>query len=276
MRKKLAAAFSQNRQGRSNDGAEVTCQEDSGRAEWNTFFAEVKDVYARRESMNHSLRADTKKHVRPIWVEAATEAMGCPPSRGKMLQLLRSTADVSQPEMCGALRWLLHLHPAASADQLEGAVAVLDMVARLNLQRHFPEECAVVRPKFDEVLLQLHACPTSPPLDTLQWLEKHEKLWPLVLPEARVRKICSAGRSGAWAAAAHEIRAVVEGSMLGRRLFLGALKAIPEDVRTEFKPAGKACPAAKRHAMGSTSSQARGKTAKAIKEYSCTCRDEES
>ena len=119
------------------------------------YYNKLRSMYVDKQSVQGKLQPDPALEVQPGLLHAAAVAMRHPPCRSHMVQLLERALSLNQAEVCGIFRWTLTLHPAGSADQLEACKSVVACAARLKLQASLPKETALMRDKFDEILLQV-------------------------------------------------------------------------------------------------------------------------
>ena len=85
---------------------------------------------------------------------AALEAMSRPARRSRMLQWLSCTSACNKNDMVAICRWVCRLK-ATVPEQLRGCIEVMRCIARLGLDTTFAAEHTLMRPKWEEVLLQV-------------------------------------------------------------------------------------------------------------------------
>ena len=124
------------------------------------YFQNLRNKYGGGQTIETCLAADPSLAVSQEMRMAAIEAFERPARRSRMLQYLACATDANQAEVVGACRWVCRLKPTVT-EQLHCCVEVMRFICRLGLDASHSAEMKLMRPKFEEVLLQARLSDTA-------------------------------------------------------------------------------------------------------------------
>ena len=101
------------------------------------------------------------------------KALKHPPNRHYIAGVLASCTSLNQSDARGVFLLLLKMNPAASPQQRETTVLLLQHLSRLGVFTNYPDECGLMKSRVDEILLQALAdppcsAPVCPPLGLVE------------------------------------------------------------------------------------------------------------
>ena len=124
------------------------------------YFQNLRNRYGGGQTIETCLAADTSLTVSQEMRKAAIEAFERPARRSRMLQYLACATEANQAEVVGACRWVCRLKPTVT-EQLHCCIEVMRFLCRLGLDDAHGPEMKLMRPKFEEVLLQARISDTA-------------------------------------------------------------------------------------------------------------------
>ena len=124
------------------------------------YWEHLRDTYGGGQTIESCLKAQEGLVVSSEMRQAAVEAFERPARRSRMLQYLAYATKANQAEMVGACRWVCRLKPSVT-EQQHCCVEVMRFINRLSLHKTFAKEAELMRPKFEQVLLQATSNPSQ-------------------------------------------------------------------------------------------------------------------
>ena len=118
------------------------------------FYDKLRRKYADMHSIAQLLKSDDPNaKIRPKLFSAMGKAMfQKPPRRGDMISYVETMEEVTQPELCGILRWIHSLRPTLSTEQLNGGLIGMQAISRLKLREKHAEMIEIMKPVFADIL----------------------------------------------------------------------------------------------------------------------------
>eukprot|EP00971_Amphidinium_carterae_P327503 6458906-Amphidinium_carterae.3 len=143
-----------------------------------------------------------------------------PPVRAPLLAHARAMKSLTKLDATAFLMYMCKVKTGASTQNLQLVMELLKHLMRCNLMGVLPDECGLMRPKFDEWLSQASYASTFATKEgPFTWLESHSTVWPLVLPSTSVMSILNCEDTDKLASVESDIKCVVVSSQIGAMLF---------------------------------------------------------
>ena len=118
------------------------------------YWDNLKRLYAAQDRTHKQLNAPEGTKVTDCFFKALTAAVRHPPNRSLLVQFAAASTTLCVADSIGIMKWLLTLNPVASRDQMSACLEMMRCLARCKVAADLPREMALMRDKFDEILLQ--------------------------------------------------------------------------------------------------------------------------
>ena len=154
------------------------------------------------------------EEVPPRLRSALAEAGAHIPKRAPLLAYVKGLTRACRGDVIALLRFLCGVNPATSLQHLQTCMTILTELQRLDVYKVYGEEMVIMRPKFDEILLQAGSSSRvvkghclkifrvlrAPSCGVGSFLSREGWGWPIVVPGGGSAKFAGAGAGGGGSA----------------------------------------------------------------------------
>jgi hypothetical protein len=191
---------------------------DKGETVGASFYAKLKkDFIAEGDPMALLAAKDPKQSVRPELMKAMIAGKRQHPERtGLQSFFVSSATPPNQMEAVGVFKYFLGLKPTCQ-QQTSLGTDFLRWVARLGVDRLFPEEWALLKTAADRLLLQAwKRARDEEKMEAQTFTQLHIRIFKTIIPEKALDMILAC--KGEWATVSEALHAVVGSSDIGLSL----------------------------------------------------------
>eukprot|EP00971_Amphidinium_carterae_P170111 3370516-Amphidinium_carterae.3 len=189
------------------------------------YYDGLRALYTGRGRIENQLEYTATDSVPAALVKAIGKARKHPPNRGPLLAYMRTAKSYGRGEIIAILKLMCSLRPSVKVEQAHVGMEIVTLLTQLDVWSTYLDEFAVVRPKLDEILLQIvlsvqsYVNGVSAGVTPIDWLEQYASVWHLVLPVKEIESVKSLEEGQPISNCKAELKTILASSSLGFRLF---------------------------------------------------------
>lgn len=205
----------------------------SNRRLGSSYWQELREMYASSTTMSASLKVQNSSASVSDTLIEAIKFSNCANltkrTKAPLLTYLASCKSMNQRELCGLLRHLATIRPAASSSATGLVLEGMRCIKRLGMHTKEKGTVDVVRPLFDEALVSAYAAMRREGIPTGHFWEVHGDIASIIVDGSAVQSILN--EKGSWISVSDALKKVTAESELGAKMFgFAAEEVVSEEV----------------------------------------------